>query len=370
MRIACVLAALAFPVLAHAQSAPAIRGAGATFPAEVYAAWGSGYARDKKVPLQYQAVGSGEGVKRITSRQVDFGASDEPMAAAELQKNNLLQFPTLVGGLVPVYNLRGVKPGELRLNGAVLAKIFAGRIKAWNDPELAALNRGLALPARPIHRVVREEASGSTRTLVRYLARHDASWEPRIALKVDWAGEAQAVRGTKGMAEAVKATEGAIGYVSYQEVVRQSLSAAQLQNRSGAFVLAGERSIQAAVAASDLSRGDETANLVDVAGPEAWPLTETTFVLLPKTVTDPAQAKRTLNFFYWVFAQGDQMASDTGFVALPTRIQARLLSRFREITGPDGRPIEFLGAQPWATEYAFNWFSSRPAATRSRPAGA
>ena len=335
---------LAMPLFAAAQGPTAIRGAGATFPADVYAAWGVGYNQEKKIALQYQSVGSGEGLKRIASRQVDFGASDEPMSSADLQKNNLVQFPTVVGGLVPAYNVRGIKPGELRLTGPVLAKIFAGQVKAWNDPEIAAINRGLALPRTAIRLVVREDASGSTRGFTRYLARHDASWASRAGQKVAWPSEVVAVRGTKGVVDAVKSTDGAIGYVSYQEVQRQNLSAPQLQNRDGRFVLPSERSIQAAVNASDMAKsGDETASLIDQPGTESWPLTETTFVLVPRQVADAAQAKRVLNFFYWVFAQGDQMAQDTGFVPLPTRIQARLLSRFKEVTGPDGRPIEFLG---------------------------
>lgn len=337
------------PGLAFAQPAPSsvIRGAGATYPADVYTAWGLGYTKEKKVALQYQAVGSGEGVKRIAERQVDFGASDDPLAAAELQKNNLVQFPTVVGALVPAYNLRGVRSGELRLSGPVLARIFSGQIKTWNDPQLVALNRDVALPRTPIRVVVREESSGSTRAFTRFLAAYDASWDKRVGQRVDWHSEAIAARGTKGMSEAIKSTEGAIGYVSLQEVQRQGLHFPQLQNRDGKFVVPNERAILAAVQASDMAKtGAETANLIDMPGPEAWPITETTYVMLPRQVTDATQAKRVLNFFYWVFAQGDHMAQDTGFVPLPTRIQARLLSRFREVTGPDGRPIEYLGAGP------------------------
>ena len=346
MRAMLFCLGMLLPLAAAAQTAPAIRGAGATFPADVYAAWGAGYAKDKRTALQYQPVGSGEGLKRIAARQVDFGASDEPMSAADLQKNNLVQFPTVVGGLVPAYNLRGVKSGELKLNGPLLAKIFAGQVKAWNDPEISALNRGLTLPRLPIRLVVRDDASGSTRGFTRYLARHDASWDKRVGQKIDWPAEVTAVRGTKGVVDAVKGTDGAIGYVSLQEVQRQGLSAPQLQNRDGRYVLPSERSIQSAVNASDMGRsGDETASLMDQPGAESWPLTEATYVLVPRQVSDPAQARRTLNFFYWVFAQGDQMAQDTGFVPLPTRIQTRLLSRFKEVTGPDGRPVEFLGWQ-------------------------
>jgi len=344
MKIALLVALLALPLLGQTQPA-AIRGAGATFPADVYSAWGEKYAREKNVALQYQSVGSGEGVKRISSRQVDFGASDEPLSLADLQAQNLMQFPTIVGALVPAYNLRGVKSGELRLTGPVLAKIFGGQIRSWDHPDIAALNPSLRLPARPIVRVVREESSGSTRNFAKYLARQDPAWEPRIAQKIDWPGEVLAAKGTKGVADAIKGTDGSIGYVSYQAVMQQGLAAPHLQNRQGTFVLPSERTIQAAVKASDLSRGEEGASLIDLAGPEAWPLTETTYVLVPKNVTDTAQAKRVLNFFYWVFAQGDRMAADTGFVPLPTMIQARMLTRFRQVTGPDGRPIEFLGLE-------------------------
>lgn len=335
---------LVMPLLAGAQQGGAIRGAGATYPADVYAAWGAAYAAEKKIALQYQPVGSGEGVKRIAARQVDFGASDEPLSSADLQKNNLVQFPTVVGALVPAFNVRGVKSGELRLTGVLLAKIFAGEIKTWNDPQILAANSGLALPRSPIRVVVREDASGSTRAFTRYLASQDASWATRVGQRVEWPSEVTSARGTKGVAEVVKATEGAIGYVSFQEVRRQSLAAPQLQNRDGKFVLPSERAIQSAVNASEMSKaGDETASLIDLRGTESWPITETTYVLLPRRPADVAQAKRVLNFFYWVFAQGDRMAQETGFVPLPTRIQARLLSRLKEVTGPDGRPLEFLG---------------------------
>ena len=369
MKLFLWAAVLATPLLVHAQQQPIILGAGATFPADVYAAWGSGYAKDKQVSLQYQAVGSGEGVKRIAARQVDFGATDDPLAASELQRLNLVQFPTIVGGLVPAYNLPGIKAGELRLSGPVIAKIYGGQIRSWDDAEIAGLNRTLRLPSLPIRRLVREESSGSTRTFTRYLALQDAAWEKRIGQKIEWPAETVAVKGTKGMTEALKSTPGAIGYVSYQEVARQSLSAPQLQNRSGRFVLPSERTITAAIMASDLAKGEETATLIDLNAPDAWPLAETTFVLVPRTMSDTAQAKRVLNFFYWVFAQGDRMAGETGFVALPTRVQARLVSRFRDVVGPDGRPIEFLGGGCAPVLLALRP-SSRPAGTLFRPAGA
>jgi phosphate transport system substrate-binding protein len=361
--------ALAVPLLVHAQQGPTIQGAGATFPAEVYTAWGFGYTKERNVALRYQAVGSGEGLKRIASREVDFGASDTPMTSSELEKNDLVQFPTIIGALVPAYNVPGIATGELRLSGQVLSRIYGGQIRMWNDPEIAALNRAIRLPALSIQRLVREEASGSTATFTRYLAKQDPSWEKRVGQKIEWPAETIAVKGTKGMVDALKGRAGAIGYVSYQEVLRQSLSAPQLLNRHGSYVLPSERTITAAVAVSDVAKGEDTGNLIDLNAPDAWPITETTFVLLARTMRDVQQAKRVLNFFYWAFARGDQMAADTGFVALPPRLQARLLSRFRQVMGPDGQPIEFLGGNQGSVLLALRPSSPR-AAIPSRPAGA
>jgi phosphate transport system substrate-binding protein len=335
--------------LAHAQVRDPIRGAGASFPGEVYSAWATGYGQDKKVALQYQSVGSGEGIKRIVAREVDFGASDDPMKAEDLKKHGLMQFPTLIGGLVPVVNLKGIKTGELRLTGPVLAKIFSGQIKMWNAPEIVALNKSLTLPARSIQRIVREDASGGTRTFTAYLAMHDSGWEKStgVGFKVNWIGEPMTGKGGKGLVERLKGIEGGITYLSYQDTNREGLTAVQLQNRDGNFVMPSEKSFLSAVAASGMSRtGEETASLLDLRGADTWPLTETTYVLLPKVMSDGLRAKQVLNFFYWVFAQGDKMATNTGFVPLPTRVQVRNLTRFRDVVGPDGKPVEYLSGQP------------------------
>jgi phosphate transport system substrate-binding protein len=358
-----LLAALLLAVpLAQAQVSEPIRGAGATFPAEIYEAWAFGYTKDKKVPLQYQAVGSGEGIKRIIARQVDFGASDEPLAPEELRKNGLMQFPTLVGGLVPVINLKGIKSGDLHLTGAVLAKIFAGQVQVWNAPEIVALNRSLKLPSLPIQRIVREDASGSTRGFTAYLALHDSGWEKRsgVGFKVNWVGQPIEVKGTKGMVERIKATEGGIAYISYQEVNKQNLTASRLQNKDGNFVIPNEKGFLAAVASSGMARsGNEMVSLLDLSGPETWPITDATYILLPLAMSDGPRAKKVLNFFYWVFSQGDQMATDSGFVSMPTRIQAKTLTRFREVVGPDGNPLEYLSGMPVRLAEA-NYVSFKP----------
>jgi phosphate transport system substrate-binding protein len=330
---------------AQAQEAAMIRGAGATFPADVYEAWAFAYSKAKQVPFAYAAVGSGEGPKRIIARQVDFGASDNPLAPTELTEKGLLQFPTLIGGLVPVVNLKGMKSGELRLTGTVLAKIFAGQITSWNDPAIVAINRTLVLPARTIKPIVREDASGSTKTFTAYLAQYDSAWEKRsgVATRVNWVGTPLAAKGTRGMTELLLATEGAIAYVFYQEVTQRDLVVAQLENRDGKFVLPSKASFQSAVAVSGMARsGQETTSLLNLSGADTWPLTETTYILIPQAMSDGARAKKVLNFFYWVFAQGDDMASDTGFVPLPTRVQVKSIRLFREVVGPDGKPVEYL----------------------------
>jgi len=343
------LAVLAIALPARAQQNE-IRGAGATFPAAVYTSWGFTYTKEKKIPFVYQPTGSGDGARQIIARSVDFGASDVALPAEQLRKEGLVQFPTLVGAVVPVVNVAGIKPGELKLSGPVLAKIFSGQIATWNDSEIRALNPGLQLPKQAIRRLARSESSGTTASFTDYLARVSPDWQSKVGsgLTVKWPGNVETAQGTDKLAALVQATPGSIGYVSLNVARSQKLAFTQLQNRSGHFVLPNEESLAAAVSASGLGKsGDEAASLLDLPGARTWPITDTTYIVMERRPKNPERAKRALNFFYWVFLQGDAMATETGFVPLPGIVQARVVARFRQIENPDGTPVDFLG---WNTQ--------------------
>jgi phosphate transport system substrate-binding protein len=339
------VAALAFALNANAQQGE-IRGAGATFPAAVYASWGLTYSREKNIPFVYQPTGSGDGARQIIARSVDFGASDVPLSAEQLKKEGLVQFPTLVGGVVPVINVAGIKEGELKLSGPILAKIFSGQIATWNDSEIKLLNPGLQLPRTAIKRLVRSDNSGTTATFTDYLSRVSPEWSAKIGsgLAVKWPGTVDSAQGNDKLVALLQATPGSIAYVSFNSVKRQRLAFTQLQNRSGHFISPSEASFIAAISASALGKsGDENASLLDLPGARVWPITDTTYIVIERRPKNPQRAKQVLNFFYWVFLQGDAMAGETGFVPLPSSVQARVVARFREIENPDGTPLEFLG---------------------------
>jgi phosphate transport system substrate-binding protein len=332
----------AFVCLSPAWSQDSIRGAGATFPAAVYVTWGQNFAKESKLPVSYQPTGSGDGIRQMKARAVDFGGTDVPLSQDDLQKEGLLQFPTVVGGVVPVYNLPGVR--ELKVTGPLLGKIFSGQINNWSDPELAALNHGVALPAMPIVLVVRAEDSGTTSTFTHYLEKFP-SWKLGSGLSVQWPAGAHAVRGNDAVGNGVKERAGAIGYVSSNTVRRLGLKGASLQNKSGKFVAASEESLRAAVQFSQLGKGGaDTATLLDMPGADSWPMTDATFILVERAPKNVAKAKQTLKFFYWVFLQGDAMAADTGFVPLPVSVQARVVATFRQVKDASGNTIEFLGS--------------------------
>jgi phosphate transport system substrate-binding protein len=342
------VAALALALDASAQQMD-IRGAGATFPAAVYTSWGLTYSKEKNVPFVYQPTGSGDGIRQITARSVDFGASDVALSTDRLKKEGLVQFPTLVGGVVPVIHVAGIKEGELKLSGPVLAKIFDGQIGTWNDKEIKALNPGLALPKAAIKRLVRSDNSGTTATFTDYLSRVSPEWSAKIGtgLAVKWPGTVDSAQGNDKLVALLQATPGSIAYVSFNSVKSKKLAFTQLQNRSGHFISPSEEAFVAAIAASALGKtGDETASLLDLPGARVWPITDTTYIMMERRPKNPQRAKQVLNFFYWVFLQGDAMAAETGFVPLPASVQARVVAGFREIENPDGTPLDFLGWRP------------------------
>ena len=325
--------------LAVAANAQPVQGQGATFPSKVYDTWARAYDKAGGGAVAYKGTGSGDGIKQITARQVDFGGTDTPLPAAELAKHKLVQIPMLVGGIVPVVNLAGVA-APLQLNGEVLAEIFLGRIKVWNDPRIAALNPGAALPAWPIKRVVRAEKSGTSDGFSRYLAGASAAFKAEVGAgqAPAWPGEPLKAEGNDGMVQTLRATPGAIAYVSYDRVLRDKLAAVKLRNAAGRFVAPSERAFSAAVLESDMHRqGDDLATLLDRPGADAWPITLTSFVLVDAEPATGAKALGALKFLYWCFMHGDDLTRGTGFAPLPISVQSRLAARFTLVRPKDGQ---------------------------------
>lgn len=332
-------AALVFPlVLSVSASAQAVQGQGATFPSKVYETWARAFEKAGGLAVSYKGTGSGDGIKQITARKVDFGGTDAPLPPAELAKQRLVQIPMLVGGVVPVVNLPGAG-GSVQLDGPVLADLYLGRIKVWSDGRIAALNPGLTLPALPVKRIVRAEKSGTTDGFTRYLAGVSAAFKADVGAgqAPTWPGEVLRAEGNDGMVQTLRATPGAIAYVSYDRVLRDKLAAVKLRNAAGRFVLPSERGFSAAVLESDMHRaGDDLATLLDRPGNDAWPITLTSFVLVDAEPETGAKALGALKFLYWCFMHGDQLTRGTGFAPLPVNVQSKLAARFVQVKPRDG----------------------------------
>jgi phosphate transport system substrate-binding protein len=335
-----VLLALA-PLPAMAQT---VQGAGATFPSKVYQRWAETYAREHKVTVAYKPTGSGDGIKQAGARSVAFGGTDAPLKPEELTKQRLVQIPTAVGGVVPVLNLRGMANNQLVLDGALLADIFAGKVQRWNDPRIAALNRGVALPASTIQRVVRSDKSGTTDGFSRYLALMNETFKTEVGAGQlpKWPGQPISGDGNDGVVKALQETEGAIAYVSFDRVQRDRLAAIRLVNAAGRPVAASEAGFRTAIRQSDLhQKGDDLASVLNQPGEESWPITLTTFVLFDATPAKAADTDAALRFFYWAFLNGDRLLAGTGFAPLPTPVQARLATRFASVRPQDGVSLSY-----------------------------
>ncbi|MBV8659396.1 MAG: phosphate ABC transporter substrate-binding protein PstS [Burkholderiales bacterium] len=312
------LAPLLLALFGVAHAAPALTGAGSTFAEPLYKKWGEMYS---VATLTYDGVGSGEGINRIIGKKVDFGASDEPLKRADLDAKGLRQFPIAVGAIVPVVNLPGVPAGELKLSPEILAKIYLGKIKRWNDPEIANLNDAVAskLPALPIKPVYRSDGSGSTFVVTFYLAARVPDWQRSAGVdKLMHNVVGQGAQGTGGVVDLVKKTSGAIGYVDYGRAAKEQLSIVQLPNRVGIFLKAGAESIQAAMVSDAeklLYSSDPDFYLVladnDTYG--GWPLTTATFIVLPRAAKE---AQHALDFMYWGLRNGDESMRQLGYVPL------------------------------------------------------
>jgi phosphate transport system substrate-binding protein len=336
------MGALALNALAAAAE---VRGAGASFPSQVYLRWAASYERLNGNVVSYKATGSGDGVKQISARTVQFGASDTPLSPKELAEHRLVQIPMLVGGIVPVVNLPGLGDKRVQLTGELLADIMAGEVKQWRDPRIVELNPALALPALPIRRIVQAEKSGTTDGLSRYLSTASQNFATKVGTGQlpNWPGEVERVAGNDGMARMLKATPGAIAYVSFDRAQQDHLSAVKLRNAAGNWVEASETAFRAAMLESDLARsGNDLASLTDRPGQSSWPITMTSFILVDAAPASGESASATLRFIYWCLMHGDELTRGTGFAPIPIALQARLSARFQQVRAQDQKPLNFM----------------------------
>lgn len=299
-----------------------ITGAGATFPYPIYAKWAEAYKAQTGVGLNYQSIGSGGGIKQITNKTVNFGASDKPLTAAELGAAGLTQFPTVIGGVVPVVSVEGVAPGQLKLTGDTLAEIYLGKITKWNDPKLAADNKGVKLPDAPITVVHRSDGSGTTFIFVTYLSQVNAEWKASVGAdtSVAWP-TGMGGKGNEGVAANVKSMKNSIGYVEYAYALQNKMTYVQLKNRDGQFVKPFDTNFKAAAANAQWKAEEGFYQvLTNQPGKESWPISGATFILMHTKQDNAADAKEVLKFFDWAYSNGGKLASDLDYVPLPENV--------------------------------------------------
>ncbi|MEN6542920.1 phosphate ABC transporter substrate-binding protein PstS [Parvibaculum sp.] len=334
------LFALSALVLTTAAEASNISGAGATFPYPVYAKWAEAYKAKTGIGMNYQSIGSGGGIKQINAKTVDFGASDKPLTAAELTKGDLIQFPTVMGGVVPVVNLAGIKPGEIKLTGSLLANIYLGKITRWNAPEIAAINKGVKLPDAPIAVVHRSDGSGTTFNFTYYLNAVEPAWAAvGVNTAVEWP-VGLGGKGNEGVAAMVGQTQGAIGYVEYAYALQNHLTFTEMQNKDGKFVKPSYEAFQAAAANADWAKAPGFyLILANQPGATSWPMTAATFILLHKTQDKPENGKSVLKFFQWAYADGDKLAKDIDYVPMPDKVVKLVEDSWKQVVDTSGKPV-------------------------------
>ncbi len=322
--IGIVLTVILVLSFARAEAAETLNGAGATFPYPVYSAWAYEYHKITGVKLNYQSIGSGGGQRQITERTVDFGASDDPLKPDQLRKDRLLQFPAVIGGVVPVVNIRGIKEGQLKLDAETLSKIFLGEIKFWDDAKVRNLNQGMNLPHSEITVVYRSDGSGTTAIFTHYLSEISAIWKDRV-------GAGKAVKfplgiggkGNEGVANYVKRTINSIGYVEFAYAKQNKLVSTQLRNAAGNFVAPGFESFEDAAESGDFDpKKDFSLWLTNAPGKGSWPIAGATFILLAKEKTDTN--RKVVRFFDWAFKNGDNKAKELVYVPLPKSLEEKI----------------------------------------------
>lgn len=333
-------ATLAMALTTSAQAAD-ITGAGATFPFPIYAKWAEAYKAATGVGLNYQSIGSGGGIRQIKAKTVDFGASDAPLKGDDLQKSGLVQFPAVMGGLVPAINIAGINPRELKLTGPLLADIYFGKITKWNDPQIVALNPGLKLPDAGIAVVYRSDGSGTTYVWTEYLSLVSDEWKTKIGFNtsVQWPVGVGG-KGNEGVSATVKQIPNAIGYVEYAYAKQNKLSYALVQNKGGQFNDPDEASFQAAADGADWTAAPGFGiSLNNQAGAKAWPIVSATFILMHAKPEKAEQSQAALKFFDWAFKNGDKLASDLIYVPMPASVKDKVRASWSGITDPSGKPI-------------------------------
>jgi phosphate transport system substrate-binding protein len=331
-------------VVGFAAQAAEISGAGATFPYPIYAKWAEAYAAKTGVKMNYQSIGSGGGIKQITSNTVDFGASDMPLKPDVLEKDGLMQFPTVMGGVIPVVTLKGMhlKPGAMKLDGKVLADIYIDNIKYWDDPAIKKLNPHLKLPHMAIATVHRSDGSGTNFIFTHYLSTIDPEFKSKIGANtsVEFPSGIGA-KGNEGVAAMTLRTDGAIGYVEYAYVVQNKMVYAQLKNEAGSFVSPSASAFQAAAAGADWNKAPGFYLLLtNQPGKASWPIAGATFILLHKVQQKPATAKEVIQFFDWAYHNGDKLAESLDYVPMPDKVVKLIENAWRtEVKGSDGKPV-------------------------------
>ena len=325
-----VAAASAFTLISAAHAAD-ITGAGATFPYPIYAKWAEAYKKTANVGLNYQSIGSSGGIRQIRAKTVTFGATDAPVPGAELDKDGMVQFPAIIGGTVPIINLDGFKPGELRITGEILAEVFMGNILKWNDSKLAALNPGKKLPDENITIVHRADGSGTTFNFTDYLSLVSKSWADKVGkgAAVKWpAASSVGGKGNEGVAANVSRVKGSIGYVEYAYVKKNKLNFMQLRNRDGVYVSPDDKTFAAAAAGADwFSVPGMGLSIVDQKGAQTWPISTASFILMFKDPSDKAASQEVLKFFDWSFKNGKELALELDYVPLPDALTAQIRSK-------------------------------------------
>jgi len=331
LKLKSVLVAVGIGAAALLAQAADITGAGATFPYPVYAKWAEAYKKQTGVGLNYQSIGSSGGIRQIKAKTVTFGATDAPMKGDELDKDGLVQFPAIIGGTVPVVNLEGFKPGELRITGAVLAEVFMGSIKQWNDPKLAALNPGKSLPSQAITVVHRADGSGTTFNFTDYLSAVSKDWSDKVGkgAAVKWPADSSVGgKGNEGVAANVNRVKGSIGYVEYAYVKKNNMTFLQLQNADGKYVSPDDTTFAAAAASADwFSVPGMGISMVNAKGAASWPISTASFILMYKDPSDKAAARDALKFFDWAFKNGKAMAAELDYVPLPDALTQQIRQR-------------------------------------------
>jgi len=340
--VAGIATAAALAYVGASQAAVTITGAGATFPYPIYAKWAEAYKAQSGINMNYQSIGSGGGIKQITARTVNFGASDMPLKPEELDKHGLMQFPTVIGGVVPVVNLPGIAAGTLKLDGATLSSIYLGKITKWNDPALAALNADIKLPDSNITVVHRSDGSGTTFIFTNYLSKASADWKAIVGegTAVSWKAGTGG-KGNEGVASYVQRIKNSIGYVEYAYALQNKMNTVQMKNRDGQFVKPDDHSFMAAAANAQWDKAPGFYKiLTDEAGKESWPISGATFVLMHKKQDNAEMAKEVLKFFDWAYASGGKLASDLAYVPLPENVQNLIRKAWKDqIRDASGSPL-------------------------------